>query len=126
VSRKSVVIRWSKDFGLFYDACEIAFAGGEEMGKLETRRQKVEKSERDYAESRAKECTIRSFLRARGDSGSRGRKSYSAKHLVGARGLVRLRPLVPGAGQFLDLSFWARARALDGSDARVLWKAPHR
>jgi len=74
----------------------------------------------------AKECTIRSFLKAKGDPCSRGRKSCSAKHLVGARGLVRLCPLVPRAGQLLDLSFWARPRALDGSDARVLWKAPHR
>jgi hypothetical protein len=71
-------------------------------------------------------CTIRSFLRARGDPGYRGRKSYSAKHLVGARGLARLRPLVPGAGQLLDLSFWARPRAMDGGDARVLWKASYR
>jgi hypothetical protein len=40
--------------------------------------------------------------------------------------LVRLRSLVPGAGQLLDLSFWARPRAMDGSDARVLWNAPYR
>ncbi len=66
------------------------------------------------------------LLKARGDPGSDGRKSYSAKHLVGARGLVRLRPLVPRAGQLLDLSFWARPRAMDGSDARVLWNAPYR
>src|SRR5712664_2184265 len=74
----------------------------------------------------AKECTIRSFLRAKGEPGSRGRKSYSAKLLVGPCGLVRLRPLVPRAGQLLDLSCGARPRALDGSDARVLWKAPYR
>src|SRR6266436_5736101 len=66
------------------------------------------------------------FLKAKGDPGSDGRKSCSAKHLVGARGLVRLRPLVPRAGELLDLSFWARPRAMDGSDARVLWKAPYR
>jgi hypothetical protein len=47
-------------------------------------------------------------------------------HLVGARGLVRLRPLVPRACQLLDLSFWARPRAMDGSDARVLRNAPYR
>ena len=58
--------------------------------------------------------------------GSDGRKSYSAKHLVGARGLVRLRPLVPRVCQLLDLSFWARPLAMDGSDARVLWNAAYR
>jgi hypothetical protein len=66
------------------------------------------------------------FLKARGDPGSDGRKSHSAKHLVGASGLVRFRPLVPRTGQLLDLSFWPRPRALDGSDARVLWNAPYR
>ena len=66
------------------------------------------------------------FLKAKGDPRSHGRKSYSAKHLVGARGLGRLRFLLPRAGQFLDLSFWARACAMDGSNARVLWKAPYR
>src|SRR6266481_8934890 len=66
------------------------------------------------------------FLKAKGDPVSDGRKSYSAKHLVGASGLVRLRPLVPRAGQLLDLSFWARPRAMDGSHARVLWNAPYR
>jgi hypothetical protein len=65
-------------------------------------------------------------LKAKGDSGSDGRKSYSAKHLVGASGLVRFRPLVPGTGQLLDLSFWPRPGAMDGSDARVLWNAPYR
>ncbi len=65
-------------------------------------------------------------FQGKGDPGSRGRKSYSAKHLVGTSGLVRLRPLVPRAGQLLDLSCGARPRALDGSDARVLWKAPYR
>src|SRR5882672_5357104 len=72
------------------------------------------------------ECTIRSFLRAKGDPGLRERKSYSAKHLVGARGLVCLRPLVSRAGQLLDLSWGARPRTMDGSDARVLRKAPYR
>lgn len=66
------------------------------------------------------------FLKAREGPGSDGRKSYSAKHLVGARGLVRFRFLLPRAGQFLDLRFWARRCAMDGSDARVLWKAPYR
>ena len=66
------------------------------------------------------------LLKAKGDSGSDGRKSYSAKHLVGASGLVRFRPLVPGTGQLLDLSFWPRPGAMDGSDARVLWNAPYR
>src|SRR6267154_3443879 len=66
------------------------------------------------------------FLKTKGGPGSDGRKSYSAKHLVGASGLVRLRPLVPRAGQLLDLSFCARPRAMDGSDARVLWNAPYR
>ncbi len=66
------------------------------------------------------------FVKAKGDPVSDGRKSYSAKHLVGAHGLVRLRPLVPRAGQLLDLSFWARPRTLDGTYARVLWKAPYR
>jgi len=66
------------------------------------------------------------FLQAKGDSGSDGRKSYSAQHLVGARGLVRFRPLVPRTGQLLDLSSWPRPGAMDGSDARVLWNAPYR
>jgi hypothetical protein len=59
-------------------------------------------------------------------SGSCGRKHYSAKRVVGLRGLVRLRSLLPGAGQLLDLSLWARPRAMDRSDARVLWNASYR
>ena len=65
-------------------------------------------------------------MRAKGDVSFRGRKSCSAKHLVGTSGLVRLRPVVPRVSQLLDLSCWARPRTLDGSDARVLWKTPYR
>jgi hypothetical protein len=50
------------------------------------------------------------FLKAKGDVSSRGRRTNSAKRVVGARGLVGLRPVVPRASQLLDLSCGARPR----------------
>jgi len=66
------------------------------------------------------------LLKARGDPGSDGRKSYSAKHLVGrADGFVFV-PWFLVLASFWIYLFWARPRAMDGSDARVLWNAPYR
>jgi len=67
-----------------------------------------------------------SLLSAKGDLGSGARKSFSKKHLVEARRLVRFRPMVPSAGQLLDISCGTDQRASGGSDSRVLWNAPYR